>query len=513
VRSYDASVHIRGWGVLEVVAALAGTTVVVWVLEDVLGVDHASSIYLLGVGVVAVRHGTAAALLAAAGAFVIYNLLFVEPRFTLTVARPEEVITLLLLLFVGVVIGRLAGAQREREQLAARREREARALFAISRELATASRLTSAIDTVLERVRADAGMSHAWVGLGSTVATERPIGAASGPPIEPVGTHRVLQRERPETTATWVRIHTGAGGPARAARYRIALVADGVEIGSLWAERPADAGEPTIEETRLLAATADQVAQAVRRDRLAAAAADAEVERRSDELRSALLDSVSHDLRTPLAAIRAAAGSLADPTIELDDAERRSTARAIDEEADRLNRLVGSLLDMSRIQSGALATELEVTPLAELLDPILERFRPQLAGRLSVQIPDDLPAVRVDQVFLSQAFSNVLDNAATHSSPDSSIVVGAHPEGADVEIRVEDSGPGVAPEALERLFDRFYRGPATSTASRHGVGLGLTVVRGLVEAMGGTVRAAASGLGGLAVTISVPAVPAGPEAR
>jgi two-component system, OmpR family, sensor histidine kinase KdpD len=506
-------VHIRGWGVLEVLAALAATTVVVWVLEDAAGVDHASSIYLLGVAVIAIRQGTAAALLAAAGAFVIYNLLFVEPRFTLAVARPEELITLFLLLFVGIVIGRLGGAQRERQQLAARREREARALFAISRELVTAPRLANAIDTVLERVRTDAGMTRAWVGLGSTVATERPIGgAASDPPIEKVGTHAVLQRGRPEDTATWVRIHTGAGRPAKAARYRIALAADGAQIGSLWSERHADAGEPTIEETRLLAATADQVAQAVRRERLVAAAADAEVERRSDELRRALLDSVSHDLRTPLAAIRAAAGSLADPTIELDDDQRRATARAIDEEADRLNRLVGSLLDMSRIQSGALATELEVTTLAELLEPILERYRPQLARRLSVRIPDDLPALKADQIFLNQALTNVIDNAATHSAPDAEILVSAAANDNDVEIRIEDSGPGVAAEALRRLFDRFYRAPATSTVSRQGVGLGLTVVRGLIEAMGGTVVAAGSELGGLAITIRLPAAPAGPEA-
>ena len=261
----------------------------------------------------------------------------------------------------------------------------------------------------------------------------------------------------------------------------------------------------------MLAATADQVAQAVRRDRLAAAAADAEIERRSDELRSALLDSVSHDLRTPLAAIRAAAGSLADPAIELDDERRRATARAIDEEADRLNRLVGSLLDMGRIQSGALVPELEVTPLGELLDPIVERFRPQLADRLSFRIPDDLPAVHVDQTFLSQALANVLDNAATHSAPDARILVSADADGDHVEIRVEDSGPGVAPDVLPHLFERFYRAPARSKASRRGVGLGLTVVRGLIEAMGGTVGAAPSGLGGLAITVRVPAARTAPE--
>jgi two-component system sensor histidine kinase KdpD len=357
-------------------------------------------------------------------------------------------------------------------------------------------------------------MARAWVGLGPTVAGERAIGDTTpGTPMDPVGTYAVLQRERPEDVATWVRIHTGTSGrsSAAASRYRVALVTDGVEIGSLWSERAAGSGQPSIEETRLLAATADQVAQAVRRDRLAAAAADAEVERRSDELRSALLDSVSHDLRTPLAAIRAAAGSLADPAIELDDDERRATARAIDEEADRLNRLVGSLLDMSRIQSGALATDLEVTPLAELLDPIVERYRTRLGERLAVHVPDDLPAVHVDQIFLSQALTNVLENAASHSSPEADVVVSAKTFGSEIEIRIEDAGPGVAAEAIPHLFDRFYRVPGTP-GSRHGVGLGLTVVRGLIEAMGGSVRAAASELGGLAVIIRLPAAPADPEA-
>jgi two-component system sensor histidine kinase KdpD len=502
-------VHIRGWGIVEVIAALAATTAVVWILEIGLGLERASALYLLAVAVIAIRQGTTAALMTALGAFVVYNLLFVEPRFTLAVARPEELITLFLLLFVGIVIGRLGGAQRERQRLAAQREREARALFAISRELATAPRLSDAIGTVLERVRADAGMTRAWAGVGSTVGSERPLGDTGGPAMEPIGTHSVLQRDRPEDSATWVRIHTGSGGrsPASSAksRYRVALVADRQEIGSLWSERPSNAGRPTLEETRLLAATADQVAQALRRDRLAAAAADAEIERRSDELRSALLDSVSHDLRTPLATIRAAAGSLADPAIELDDDARRATARAIDDEAERMNRLVDSLLDMSRIQSGALATDLEVTPLTELLDPILERYRPRVTGRLTVTIPDDLPAVHVDQTFLSQALSNVLDNAVTHSAPGADIAVGAASVRGEVEIRVEDSGPGVSADALPRLFDRFYRAPATATPSRRGVGLGLTVVRGLIEAMGGTVQAAASPLGGLAVTIRVPA--------
>ena len=178
-----------------------------------------------------------------------------------------------------------------------------------------------------------------------------------------------------------------------------------------------------------------------------------------------------------------------------------------------MNRLVDSLLDMSRIQSGALATDLEVTPLTELLDPILERYRPRVTGRLTASVPEDLPAVHVDQTFLSQALSNVLDNAVTHSAPGADIrgERRASTEGG-VEIRVEDSAPGVPADALPRLFERFYRAPGAATGSRRGVGLGLTVVRGLVEATGGTVRASASELGGLAIVIRVPAAPTEPEA-
>jgi two-component system, OmpR family, sensor histidine kinase KdpD len=502
-------VRTRAWSVAEVVVALAVSTAVVWALEGWLQAENAGTVYLLGVAVVAVRQGTIAALLSAIAAFLLYNVLFVEPRFTLGVERPDELITLVLLLIVGLIIGQLGGAQRERERLAARREREARALFAISRELATAPRLTSSLPIVLGRLCTDAGMTRAWLGLGPTIGNERSF-ADTDPdqPIEAVGSHVVLRRDPDEGAATWVRIRPG--GPTRrvrTVRYRVALTADGSDIGSLWSERSADDGPPALEETRLLAATADQVAQAIRRDRLAAAAADAEIERRSDELRRALLDSVSHDLRTPLATIRAAAGSLADPAIDLSDDERRATARAIDDEAERLRGLVDSLLDMGRIQSGALAADLEVTPLAELLEPIIERSRPRLAGRLDVQVPDDLPAVLVDQTFLSQAVTNVLDNAVEHTPTDAAVAVIARASGGWIEIAIEDAGPGVTQSALPRLFDRFYRVPGALAGARRGVGVGLTVARGLTEAMGGTVTAAPSALGGLAVTIRVPAAP------
>ncbi|MEA2652486.1 MAG: two-component system, OmpR family, sensor histidine kinase KdpD [Chloroflexota bacterium] len=498
-------------GAIGVLAALAGATAVVAGLEAGLRLDNASSVYLVAVAVVAIRWGTLPAIGTALGGFLVYNLLFVEPRNTFAVAAPEELLNLLLLLFVGVVIGRLAGNQRDRERVAQRREREARAQFAITRELATAHRLPQAMQAVVERIGIETRFRRVWLGLGPTVAQERVAAdSAAGEPMPAIGTHAVLRRDREEGAAVWTRINP-PGGAREAAEglYRVELRADDAPVGSLWCRRDRADGDPHTEETRLVAAAADQLTQAVRRDRLATRAADLEVERRSDELRSALLDSVSHDLRTPLASIRAAAGGLADPAVESDPDEVRATARTIDQEAERLNRLVGTLLDMSRIQAGALVAEIDVIPLSELVEPAVARMRPQLADHpVTIDLPPDLPSVRADATFLSQALVNLLENAARYAPAGAPIAIRASssPDHGEVTLVVEDGGPGVPAEALPHLFERFYRVPRSNVAgTRRGVGLGLSVVEGLVAAMGGTVRAEQSGLGGLAITLALPA--------
>jgi two-component system sensor histidine kinase KdpD len=294
--------------------------------------------------------------------------------------------------------------------------------------------------------------------------------------------------------------------------YRVQLRAADEVVGSLWARRPG-ADEPHPEETRLLAATADQVGAALRRERLQARASEVEIARRSDELKSALVDSVSHDLRTPLATIRAAAGSLADAEVRLSDEERREVAARIDAEADRLSHLVGDLLDMSRIQAGMLVPNLELFPLADLVEPAVERTSARPSPRpIIADIPDDLPPVRVDGALLDRIVSNLLDNAVAHAPPPAPIRVCARPSAdGTVALIVEDGGPGVPDRDLDAIFDRFRRLDRIDAAgARHGFGLGLAVVRGLTEAMGGSVRAERSGLGGLAVTVTLRA-DAGPS--
>jgi two-component system sensor histidine kinase KdpD len=510
------------WGLVAgiVASALAGATVVVALIEATIDIENASAVYLVAVSAVAIVVGTWPAVATAVGAFLLYNFLFVDPRYTFTVSRAEELVTLVLLLFVGVVISRLAGLQRQRAQEAERREHEARALFGIGRELVRSERLADAILAVADRLAAEAGMERVWVGLGQTLGAERQVATdADGRTLRSAqASHHVLHRDSAEGAARWVRIHrpTAVASAVRTDAvlgrryYRIELRAGDELVGSLWAERRGH-DLPRVEETRLLAAAADQLGAAVRRDRLLGQAAELEIARRSDELKSAFVDSVSHDLRTPLASIRAAAGSLADADIDLPPDERRAIAAGIDEEADRLNRLVDDLLDMSRIQGGALVPDLEIIPLTELVRPAVDRaHQSRRPGSIEAAVPDDLPDVRVDAALLDRVLENLLDNAVRHAGSAAPIRISATVAAVGaVELTVEDGGPGVPDERLASIFERFSSQEHT-VQGRRGSGLGLAIVRGLTEAMGGSVSAGRSELGGLAVTLRLPSAEPNP---
>ncbi len=499
---------------LAVGVALAGGTLLAFLLETWLGLADASSVYLLAVAAVAIGWGTLPAIATAAGGFLVYNFLFIDPRLSFIVAGPQELLTLLLLLGLGILIGRLAGLQRDRARQAARREGEARALFAISRLLSSGEPSEAALAAAVQRLATETGMDPVWVGLGTVEGQER-IVARTGPvaPLPRPATYALLRRQADEGRAEWVRIHMPAAARLQpsaldlrpALVHRVELAVGGETIGSLWAVRPLDAGEPHLEETRLLAAAADQMGQAIHRERLARQAVELEVARRSDELKTALLVSVSHDLRTPLAAIRAAAGNLADPAIAIDDAERRATAAAIDDEAERLNRLVGNLIDMSRIEGRELAPDLEAIPLGYALESVMERLRPMLGARpVEVEIPPELPPVRADATLLDQILANLLENVARHTPAGTPLRLRAtsDQQAGSVLLTVEDAGSGVPDAALPRLFDRFYRsGEAATVGARPGSGLGLAVVRGFVEAMGGHADATRAPLGGLMISL------------
>jgi two-component system sensor histidine kinase KdpD len=514
-------------GIVVAAVGLALTTVLTAFLESALGVPDASVVYLLPVVAVGISFGSWPAVGTAVASFLLYDFFFVQPLYAFSITAPEEWLDLLLFLVVAIAIGRLSALQMQRRKEADLRTAESQAMFAMSREIATAATALEAAPRLAERLARQAQMSRVWIGLGATAADERIVASnVPGQPRPSVISRWLLHAASAEGQPNWVRIHDQGVGRSREwvvgggrervphsrerveteTMFRVPIQAGLETIGSIWAARAVGDPIPGRSHTRVLAAAADQLGQSVVRDRLAAEATEAEVARQSDALKSALLDSVSHDLRTPLAAIRAAAGHLMDPDVSLTHDEARAAARSIDLEALRLSRLVRNMLDLSRIEGGALHPSLELYDLADLIAPVVERLTPMLGlGRVELAIDDDLPPVRVDALLLDQIVTNLLENAARHASGHGIRVSAGLVTSDAVELVVEDGGPGVPVAALPRIFDRFYRVPRRQGAREGaGSGVGLAVVRGLAEAMGGYADARPSRLGGLAVAIRLP---------
>jgi two-component system sensor histidine kinase KdpD len=491
-------------------ALLVMATVLVAVLQGVVGVPNPSAAYLLAVLVSAASFGTWAGIGASLGAFLLYDFLFIEPRYTLTVSEPGEWLHLILLLVVGVAVGQLAAALRSRAETAITREREARALFEMSRVLATRRSAVDSCQPIASILQRETRMQRIWIGLSSAGARERNVGDSEPGSDRSLprasGTQLVLRRQPGDAPPRWVRLHRSAGATSTGlVPCQVTIQAGTEPLGSIWGLRDRRLGEPSAAETRLLTATADQLGQALEHDRLADESRAAEIALRSDALKSALLESVSHDLRTPLATIRAAAGTLMDERISVQRRDLAATAEAIDREAEHLNRVVTNLLDLSRIEAGELRPEVEPMELRDIVDQVLARLRPRLAGRrVEIDIPSDAPLVNADAVYLDQVIGNLLENAAKYVPPGKRIHICARSSGPTLLLTVEDSGQGAPDEALPRLFDKFYRAPSSRSAGRPGTGIGLAVVRGLAEAMGGSVQARRSALGGLAIDVSLP---------
>jgi two-component system sensor histidine kinase KdpD len=496
------------------VPALAAATGLVWLLETRFDVLDASPVYLLAVVITALLSGTVGALLAAVSGILIYDYLFTHPFQTFSISDPGEWLSLILLLFVGLVVGQLTALERSRALTAEAREREARELFLVSRALATRSSTTAVLSEIAEVLQREAGLRAVWFALGPDDASGRVVAEVGdgGPGPVPAGgsLQWQLRRMPGDEPARWVRIHHPPPGRPREASdrgdsetYRVRIEAAGRSLGTIWATRDRRRGNPDRSATRLLSAAADQVGQALAQDQLAAEAGAAEVARQSDALKTALLQSVSHDLRTPLATIRTAAGTLR-PDSDLDEAGRHASAAAIEREVERLDRLVANLLDLGRIEAGELRADLDVFELDDLAGRTVDRLAPRLAGH-DVRVEVGPLPVLVDPVFLDEALTNVLDNALKFTGASSRIEIQARALDADwVQLVVEDNGPGVADGTFDALFERFHRRPAADGRPRPGTGIGLAVVRGLVEAMGGRVRARASDLGGLAVELDLP---------
>ncbi len=484
-------------------ASLGASTLTIALLRAGIHVTYPAPVYLLAVLAVGMRYGTAPAMLTSVAAFLLYDFLFVEPLYTLTINSPDEWLNLLLLLAVASVIGRLAALQAERTREAADRAREAEALHAITSVLAATRTVAEAAPAVATRLEMLTAMDRVWVSLGATPSEERTLADTAAPEPLPMPGWQVVLQRRPDGQMRWVRAHVASRsawrGP-RAALHRVRIEVAGETLGSLWALRARDELEPDQAETRILSAAADQLGQAIVRDRLTQEATSAEIARQSEALKTALLDSVSHDLRTPLATIRAAAGSMLDESVKWSEDDHRQAFQAIDAEAERMGRLVRNLLDLSRIEGGALKPELEPCDLEDVVRQAVRRARVNPDRRIVVELIEPLSPVLADELYLGQVLGNLIENAIRYGGD--TIRVGGRelPDGL-VQVSVEDDGRGVPDTALPHLFEKFYQAGAPGEAQRRGMGIGLTVVEGLTRAMEGQVSACRSELGGLRVDV------------
>lgn len=498
--------------VAAVVVGVALSTLAVAVLEQALGVPDSSSLYVVAVAAVAILFGIAGAVLTAVLGVVVYDFLFTDPVHTLTVADPGEWLNLVLLLFVAVTVGQLAALQRRRAQTAVERDEESRAMFQVTRALATRESLTAAFPAVVEALASAATMDEVWVALGPDDVQERVVAQSGAKPLPRGVRAYFILHAPPGDSARWTLVRapgasTRRGGGASSRLYRARIMESGAALGSIWAQRDQDGEAPDSRETALVLVAADLLAQALAHERLADERRRAEIAQQSDAVKTALLESVSHNLRTPLASIRASAGTLMDPDVRLSPADARASADSIDRAAQRLNRLVGNLLDLSRIEGGALRAAREAVDLDDVMARAFAQVEPRAGNRgLEVEIAPGT-AVLGDPVLLEEVAVNLLDNAVQHTPAGTSIRASASVDdtAGSARFTIEDSGPGVPDPLLERIFEKFYRTGTEGSGRASGSGIGLAVVRGFVEAMGGTVVARRSALGGLAIDVDLPA--------
>ncbi len=468
------------WG--EAVLAVGIASACAYAAEQLFPVASLSVIFMTAVVVVASRRGLGPAMATAVLGFFAYNYLFTEPRYTFRVSRQDELLTLGLFLVASLITGNLAARLRARIDAQASIADRTNKLYDFSRRVAAAA---TADDVIW------ASVSHVATTLRCESVLLRPsltaeLQVVGGFPPE----DRLDVRDQSAAQFAWDKGEAAGRGSdtlPTARWFFLPLVAGDRRLGVLGIAY-ADDRQFARTDRRLLDALVDQIALALERLRLTEELSETRLASETERLRTALLSSVSHDLRTPLVTIIGAAGSLAD-TPDLPTPARKDLAENIREEGERLDRYVQNLLDMTRIGHGALKLHLAPIEVGELIGSARHRLRaPLRALEVTADLPASLPVVLADAVLLEQVLVNVLDNAAKYAPAGSGIVLSARPIGGRLELSITDSGPGIPPAEQARVFDMFYR-VTEGDRQRAGTGLGLAICKGLTEAMGGTIRA------------------------
>jgi two-component system sensor histidine kinase KdpD len=457
--------HRRIAGLFLSVAALALVTGAIYACKSFVPVLSLGVLYLFAVLPVAVLLGRAYAIPVALASAALFNFLFLPPLYTFRLSNGEHWFALAVYLVVGIVASDLAVRGRQRAQEAEQRGRE-EALLA---QLATAFLRSESAEAELE------GFAPAIAEVLHAESARVVLGRASEPP----------PGESP-----------------------LELEAGGRRLGTLYVREGAESSLAI--RRRFLPALASLVAVAVDRERLAHEAVETEALRRNDTIKTAVLQAVSHDLRSPLTAIRVAAESLESPGLALDERDRRELLETVRLEVERLERVVGNLLDLSRLQAGAAKPNRELWAVDELLAQALEQLGAQ-AGRVELTLPEEAPVVEVDAIQVERVLVNLLENALKFSPPDETVHVKVTTTRSEVLTRIVDHGPGIVEGDLERIFEAF--GQAAGAGERAGSGLGLAIARGFGEGNGGRVWAESRRGQGASFVLALPLVEVPAEAR
>jgi two-component system sensor histidine kinase KdpD len=526
--------------VLAVVGALV-VTGILYIFKLYPRIPNISLLYLLVILTLASTRGLYAAILASIVAFLSFDYFLVPPFYTFTIAKVDEWLALFVFLVTAIITSQLASALRQRAEQARRREHETRILY----ELVRATNSEEGLDGQLSIItRAVVDVFSSWGVRDCEILLPDTQGKliVQGSAKQPLD--RVKLSSDEEATASWVmeqaqtvELHDVALVSQKpddyAQRAIVRSTANKNFVRKYIRMIPLEMGQKVYgvlclfmeDNPRLLALErnlgaerdrsnpqsaffwtfVEQATSVIERARLRRESLQIEVMQKTDALRAALLSSISHDLRTPLASIKASASSLLQEDVQWNDEERRSFALAIEREADRLNRLVANLLDMSRIEGGALKPEKEWYPIDELIHDVLGRMQPILLDRVvQTHLPDDLPPIQLDYLQIEQVLTNLIENAVRYTPSDSPIDLSAHIEGDQMVISVADCGPGIPPADLERVFDKFYRVLGRTAERPTGSGLGLAVSKGLVEAHGGRIWAENREGGGAVFRFTLP---------
>jgi two-component system sensor histidine kinase KdpD len=479
------------------VPVVAVATAVAMSLSRQMTPSDLTMIYLVGVVFAAVRLGRGPSMLASLLSVVAFNFFFVPPRFTLSVWDSRYLLTFLVMLAVGALIGSLAGRLRMQAQAARVREQRIASLYAYSRACSRAPDFESVVH-LAERFIGEMAHAEVWIFLRD---------ASGGLNPAPGVTSAFALRAEERAAAQWVLDHGLMAGrgtdtlPDLQALY-LPMVAPRGTTGvlGLFVE---DGPPVDPDRIRLVQALAGQTAVVLEQAELAREARQVQIQAESERLRDALLSSVSHDLRTPLGTISGAASSLADPEAHIPEESRRELAQSICEESERLNRLVRDLLNMTRLESGAVVLQREWLPVEEVVGSALTRLKKILRDRpVTIRVAEDTPMASLDGVLIEQVLVNLIENALKHSPEGAPVEIDASARGDQLVVEVADLGDGIAEGSAERIFEKFST--SRTKGLSEGIGLGLAICKGFVEAHGGTIVAENRPGGGAVFRFAIP---------